>query len=98
MNSRAPTVCLDSNLFISFLRGDEPTSRAGADVLTDAAKGGIHAVTSSLAIVETVHLSNPSAPESDVEATIRSLDSPPWLKIWNLDTPSAREASRLSRR
>lgn len=97
MSRVAPVVCLDSNVFISFLRGDEATSDVCREVLTDAQRGIIRAVTSSLAVVETVHLSQPDAPEDEVAKTIRELYAQGWLTIWNLDLPIALEASRLSR-
>jgi predicted nucleic acid-binding protein len=90
-------VCLDSNVFISFLRGDEPHSDLCREVLSDAQRGSIRAVTSSLAVVETVHLSQPTAPENEIASVIRDLYTQRWLIIWNLDLPIALEASRLSR-
>ncbi len=98
MSRGVPVVCLDSNVFISFLRGDEAASHTCHEVLAEAKRGVIRAVTSSLAIVETVHLSQPNVPEEDVAQTIRDLYAQRWLTIWNLDLPIALEASRLSRR
>lgn len=63
----------------------------------DAQRGSIRAVTSSLAVVETVHLSQRTAPEDEIASVIRDLYSQRWLTIWNLDLPIALEASRLSR-
>jgi predicted nucleic acid-binding protein len=93
-----PIVCFDSNVFIAFLKGNEADSSLCRDVLEEAEHGAIQAVTSSLAIVETVHLAGFSGDEAEVEESVRNLYTQPWLKVWTLYVPVAIEASRLSRR
>jgi predicted nucleic acid-binding protein len=96
--SITPIVCFDSNVFIAFLKGNEFDSSLCRHVLEEAARGAIRAVTSSLAIVETVHLAGLSDDEAEVQKAVRDLYAQPWLTVWTLDVPVAMEASRLSRR
>lgn len=95
-----PRVCIDSSIFIAMLKGDapdEPDSSLCRDVLSEATRGLIGAVTSALAIVETVHLARAES-EDNIAERIRQLYGSSWLQVWTLDSPLAFEASRLSRR
>ncbi|MHB1630266.1 MAG: type II toxin-antitoxin system VapC family toxin, partial [Bacilli bacterium] len=96
-NREVPIVCLDTNIFISVLRGNEENSKLCQDVLLEAHEGVFRAVTSTLAVVETVHVSKEEVAEEDLEEMIKNLYTQPWLTVWNVDFPIALESNRLSR-
>ncbi|MCY0878215.1 MAG: PIN domain-containing protein [Firmicutes bacterium] len=68
--SKAPVICLDSNVFIAFLRGDEAFSNVCRQVLEEARDGKIQAVTSALALVETVHLAGYAPKDAETQTTL----------------------------
>jgi predicted nucleic acid-binding protein len=94
--SKAPIICLDSNVFIAFLRGDEAFSNLCRQVLEEARDGKIQAVTSSLALVETVNLAGDAA--EDAEQKINLLYRQSWLRLYDLTRAIAAKASSLSRK
>ncbi len=96
-NREAPIVCLDTNVFISALRGNEKESKLCQDVLLEARDGVFRAVTSTLGVVETVHVSKEEVADEDLKEMIKNLYTQPWLTFWNLDFPIATESNRLYR-
>lgn len=93
-----PVVCLDTSIFISFLKGDDSYSMLCRDVLREAQNGLFSAITSTLSIVETVHLAKPDVANEEVENSIKALYEVPWLTMWQLNKAVAYESSRLSRK
>lgn len=93
-----PVVCLDTSVFISFLKGNDSYSALCRDVLREAQSGLFSAITSTLAIVETVHLAKPEVADDEVEHRIKAFYEVPWLTMWQINKAVAYESSRLSRK
>lgn len=91
-------VCLDTSIFLSFLKGNDPHSAACRDVLYEAQKRLFTAITSTLAIVETVHLAKPTVNDEDVAHRIETFYEVPWLTMWQINKAVAYESSHLSRK
>ncbi len=93
-----PLVCLDTSIFLSFLKGNDPHSAVCRDLLREAQVGLFTAITSTLAIVETVHLAKPEVADDEVEHRIKTFYDVPWLTMWQINKAVAYESSRLSRK
>ena len=93
-----PLVCLDTSIFLSFLKGNDPHSAACRDVLHEAQSRLFTAITSTLAIVETVHLAKPEVADEDVGHRIKTFYEVPWLTMWQINKAVAYESSHLSRK
>ena len=56
------------------------------------------AITSTLAIVETVHLAKPEVADADVGHRIKTFYEVPWLTMWQINKAVAYESSHVSRK
>ena len=84
--------CIDSGVFIAFLKDEPDRGELVRAVFEDAKAGAIKAVTSTMAIAEVSHLGD-EVPEDDARSAIDELFRQEWLEVFQLTREIARETS-----
>lgn len=87
----------DANAFIAWLAEETVDDRVGRcrPVINAAQKGNLIIVTSSLTLVEVIHLRGHPRLTEDKEQTIRGFFAHEWIVVRQLDRRTAEEARTL---